>query len=114
MTLGGGRRWAAAFVLCGIGCCTFAADRPNLLIIMTDNQSPSLLGAYGNSEIRTPNIDRLADFFKRYVDPRYDLWQGGTAKLRLFGAADQELFGEEFAEWKQPGLGFDQTIFRDE
>ena len=34
--------------------------------------------------------------------------------LRLFGAADQELFGEEFAEWQQPGLGFDQTIFRDE
>ena len=57
---------------------------------------------------------RLADFFERYSDPRYDLWRGGTAKLRLFGAADQELFGEEFAEWQRPGLGFDQTIFRDE
>lgn len=37
-----------------------AADRPNLLLILTDNQSPSLIGAYGNAEIRTPNIDRLA------------------------------------------------------
>ena len=54
MTLGEGRRWAAALVLCSISCCVVAADRPNLLIIMTDNQSPSLLGAYGNSEIRTP------------------------------------------------------------
>ncbi len=114
MTLGEGRRWAATFILCGISCCAVAADRPNLLIIMTDNQSPSLLGAYGNSEIRTPNIDRLADFFKRYSDPRYDLWRGGTAKLRLFGAADQELFGERFSDWQRPGLGFDQTIFRDE
>lgn len=35
-------------------------SRPNVLLIMTDNQSPSLLGAYGNTEIKTPNIDQLA------------------------------------------------------
>jgi arylsulfatase A-like enzyme len=38
----------------------WAAPRPNLLLILTDNESPGLLGAYGNAEIRTPNIDRLA------------------------------------------------------
>ncbi|MBT4738926.1 MAG: sulfatase-like hydrolase/transferase [Rhodospirillaceae bacterium] len=37
-----------------------AADRSNVLLIMTDNQSPSLLGAYGNLDIKTPNIDQLA------------------------------------------------------
>lgn len=37
-----------------------AAKRPNVLLIMTDNQSASLLGAYGNPVIQTPNIDRLA------------------------------------------------------
>jgi len=37
-----------------------AAARTNVLLILTDNQSPSLIGAYGNREIRTPNIDRLA------------------------------------------------------
>lgn len=36
------------------------AKHPNLLLILTDNESPSLLGAYGNTEIRTPNVDRLA------------------------------------------------------
>lgn len=35
-------------------------DRPNIILIVADNQSPSLLGAYGNSEISTPNIDQLA------------------------------------------------------
>lgn len=35
-------------------------DHTNLLMIVTDNQSPSLLGTYGNREIRTPHIDRLA------------------------------------------------------
>ncbi|MCH9693637.1 MAG: sulfatase-like hydrolase/transferase [Gammaproteobacteria bacterium] len=42
---------------------TFASGntvRPNILIILTDNQSPTLLGTYGNSEVSTPNIDRLA------------------------------------------------------
>ncbi|MDJ0929291.1 MAG: sulfatase-like hydrolase/transferase [Gammaproteobacteria bacterium] len=38
-----------------------AADPTNLLLIVTDNQSPGLLGAYGNPDIRTPNIDRLAE-----------------------------------------------------
>jgi len=40
-----------------------AADSPrktNLVLILTDNQGPWTLGCYGNAEIRTPNIDRLA------------------------------------------------------
>lgn len=38
-----------------------AAPRPlNLLFILTDNQPASILGAYGNPEVKTPNIDALA------------------------------------------------------
>ena len=39
-----------------------AADSrpPNVVLIMTDNHGAWTLGCYGNSEIRTPNIDRLA------------------------------------------------------
>ena len=33
---------------------------PNLIFIITDNQSPWTLGCYGNTEILTPNVDRLA------------------------------------------------------
>ncbi len=36
------------------------ARRPNVVWIMTDNHGPWTLGCYGNPEIRTPNIDRLA------------------------------------------------------
>ena len=40
---------------------TLAVERPpNILFILTDNQAASLLGAYGNPDIRTPHIDRLA------------------------------------------------------
>ncbi len=36
------------------------ANRPNVVLILTDNHGPWTLGCYGNPEIRTPNIDRLA------------------------------------------------------
>lgn len=34
--------------------------KPNIVLIMTDNQPPELLGCYGNEEVKTPHIDRLA------------------------------------------------------
>lgn len=35
-------------------------SRPNVLVIVTDNQSADSLGCYGNVEHETPHIDRLA------------------------------------------------------
>jgi arylsulfatase A-like enzyme len=37
-----------------------AAPPPNFVFILTDNQAPWTLGCYGNRDIHTPNIDRLA------------------------------------------------------
>ncbi|MEA1996732.1 MAG: sulfatase-like hydrolase/transferase [Gemmatimonadota bacterium] len=37
-----------------------AGRRPNILFINTDDQAQWALGAYGNPEIHTPNMDRLA------------------------------------------------------
>jgi len=37
-----------------------AADRPNVLIICADDHAPYVMGAYGNTQVRTPNLDRLA------------------------------------------------------
>lgn len=34
--------------------------QPNILYIVTDNQPASILGAYGNPDVKTPNIDSLA------------------------------------------------------
>lgn len=35
-------------------------DRPNILLIMSDQHSPHIFGAYGNGIVRTPNLDALA------------------------------------------------------
>lgn len=37
-----------------------AEQRPNVVLIMTDNHGAWTLGCYGNPDIRTPHIDRLA------------------------------------------------------
>ena len=51
----------AVVALCVSIChAPMAADYPNLVLIVSDNQTTSLLGAYGNEDILTPNIDRLA------------------------------------------------------
>jgi len=49
-----------------LGAPTWAATgraeprRPNVVFILTDNQGAWSLGCYGNPDIRTPNIDRMA------------------------------------------------------
>ena len=40
--------------------------RPNVIFILTDDQGPWAAGCYGNSEIHTPNIDRLASSGMRF------------------------------------------------
>ena len=35
-------------------------ERPNLLIVMTDQQAPQFSGPYGHSIVKTPTLDRLA------------------------------------------------------
>lgn len=42
------------------GTLSAAPKRPNVIFILTDNQGAWTLGAYGNKDIRTPHIDRLA------------------------------------------------------
>ncbi len=47
-------------------------DRPNVIFILSDDYGPWGMGCAENPEIRTPNLDRMADrgmrfsnFFKR-------------------------------------------------
>ena len=35
-------------------------NRPNILLLMSDNQSANHMGCYGDKSIKTPNIDKLA------------------------------------------------------
>jgi len=41
--------------------------QPNILFIVVDNQPASILGAYGNPDVQTPNIDQLANEGVRFT-----------------------------------------------
>ena len=49
-----------AFLVLLVGDLAVAAKSPNVVFILTDNHGAWTLGCYGNKDIRTPNIDRLA------------------------------------------------------
>jgi uncharacterized sulfatase len=51
--------FVAAIVLSGI-CIAAETDRPNLIAIVTDDQGQWAMGAYGNKDVKTPNMDRIA------------------------------------------------------
>src|SRR5262245_24737678 len=53
-------------VLChAVACC--AAERPNILWIMAGDLGYGDLGCYGQQQIKTPNIDRLAAAGTRFT-----------------------------------------------
>lgn len=60
------RRAQIGVLLWAIGWCwlamptVFAADRPNMILFLTDDQRADALGCAGNTVIKTPHIDRLA------------------------------------------------------
>ena len=51
-------------IVCGVATVSTSAaadaQRPNVVLIMTDNHGAWSLGCYGNPDIRTPNIDSMA------------------------------------------------------
>ncbi|MSU48675.1 MAG: sulfatase [Opitutus sp.] len=66
------RRLTLLFVFPVLACLARAASthapRPNILFIMADDLGYADLGCFGQTKIRTPNIDRLATQGTRFTD----------------------------------------------
>ena len=45
---------------------TFAGSRPNVILFVTDDQSP-IAGCYGSTDIQTPHLDALAAAGTRFT-----------------------------------------------
>ncbi len=56
------------FVLMGVPATAIAASRPNIVLVMTDDQGYGDLGFTGNPIIRTPHIDAFAKESIRFTD----------------------------------------------
>jgi arylsulfatase A len=47
-------------LVCLLAVCSWAAERPNILLILGDDIGREVIGAYGGESYATPHIDRLA------------------------------------------------------
>jgi arylsulfatase A len=72
-----------------------AAERPNVVLIITDDLGYADLGVYGAKDIRTPNIDRLAREGVRFTD----FYANGTTcsptRAGLISGRYQQRYGVE-------------------
>jgi len=58
-----------AFLVCVFFCTVGqAGQKPNVILIMTDDQGYGDLSCYGNPVLKTPNMDRLHDESIRFTD----------------------------------------------
>lgn len=57
-----------ALAILGSGCVKKKAELPNIIIIYTDDQGYGDYGAYGATELKTPNLDRLAEGGIRFTN----------------------------------------------
>ena len=50
------------FLLVALGLCTMQskAQKPNIIYLMADDQNVGSVGCYGNTEVHTPNMDKIA------------------------------------------------------
>ena len=58
----------SAALASGLYATSASGRRPNVVLIMTDNHGAWTLGCYGNPDIKTPHIDRLATEGIRFTE----------------------------------------------
>src|SRR5438874_13792677 len=47
-------------VACALATSLAAAEKPNILLLLSDDHSYPFVSAYGDSNVKTPTLDRLA------------------------------------------------------
>jgi len=67
---------------------TAQAEKPNIIYLMSDDQSSYTLGCYGNPDVQTPHIDRLAEegiaFDNHYVTTAICMASRATAMTGMY------------------------------
>jgi|TARA_B110000908_G_scaffold43606_1_gene53070 arylsulfatase A-like enzyme len=65
-----------------------AAEIPNIIYLMSDDQNIDSMGCYGNSDVKTPNIDRLPDlgmtFDNHYVTTAICMASGASVTTGMY------------------------------
>ena len=84
--------------------------RPNVVLILTDQQQWKALGAYGNRVVRTPHLDRLAEQGTRFTHAYCNMASCMASRASLFTGQYPHTHRAEFGN---PGLGPEHVAFSD-
>lgn len=104
------RSLAAGVAILGLALANSLAaqDRPNIIFILTDDLGFNQIGAYGDTPIKTPNIDRLAASGVRFTQAYAGNTVCSPSRVSLFTGRDSRLMSNNSNTVKlQP---YDQTI----
>lgn len=97
---------AAAFILIAssaTGIQQSLPDKPNVVLIMTDDAGYADIGSYGAPDIRTPNIDSLARDGVKLTDFHANAMSCTPTRAGLISGRYQQRYGIEFVI-PAPGL----------
>lgn len=87
---------AAALLFAGIGTASEMPDRPNIVLIFTDDMGWADLGVLGlHEDVRTPNIDQLAKDGVLFTDAYVTAPQCAPSRAGLMTGRYQQRFGFE-------------------
>ena len=105
----------AAFLM---GMANTGADRPNILLILSDDHSFPHLGCYGNENIRrfniTPNLDRFAQEGMRFDRAYTAAPQCAPSRISIFaGRSPVRLGVTRFAQPPRGDVRFFTDVLRD-
>lgn len=62
----------------------FAQERPNIIYIMTDQQTATAMSCAGNTYLHTPNMDKLAERGMRFINTYCSLPLSGPSRASMF------------------------------
>jgi arylsulfatase A-like enzyme len=87
------------------------AEHPNILLMVADDLGAYMLGCYGNKEIRTPGIDRLALTGARFSNSFASAAASSASRAALaMGTAITGPQAGEFLDAQTPGKPFVVTV----
>lgn len=91
------------------GLCQ-AAERPNIIFIMSDDHAVRAVSAYGGELVQTPNIDRIADAGMRFNRAYAANPLCGPSRATMLTGMHSHRNGFYSNEWSGPFDGEQQTL----
>ncbi len=99
------KRIAALLIVCLASACS-AAEKPNVIVIITDDMGYIDLGVTGSKDVPTPNMDQLANDGVRFTQGYVTASVCCPSRAGLLTGRYQQRFGHEFNNFAIPINGF--------